>query len=69
MNGVCESCGIPFVEHLGLIGTCKGLMEAKERMALLEEFHAAAMESCATLGAIDMTDRLSRAIEAMEGAT
>ena len=32
----CESCGVPFTSHLGLIGTCKQLGEAKARIEFLE---------------------------------
>lgn len=26
----CPSCGVPFVDHLGLIGTCAELMKARQ---------------------------------------
>lgn len=29
----CPSCGVPFAEHLGLVGTCQQLTELRKRIA------------------------------------
>jgi hypothetical protein len=34
LEPTCEACGVPYVEHLGLIGTCNRLQRA---LKLLEE--------------------------------
>jgi hypothetical protein len=26
----CEACGVPFIDHLGLVGTCAKLQGAQE---------------------------------------
>lgn len=31
----CPCCGIPWTEHLGIIGTCKGLLDAKNEIKRL----------------------------------
>ena len=33
---LCESCGVPLTDHIGLYGTCKQLQEAIERIKELE---------------------------------
>ena len=30
----CPSCGIPYVDHIGLVGTCAELLKAKEQARL-----------------------------------
>ena len=30
----CPSCGVPYVDHLGLVGTCANLLKAKEQARL-----------------------------------
>ncbi len=37
MKDVCTSCGKPFGEHLGIIGTCKKLKEAEKRVSVLAQ--------------------------------
>lgn len=32
----CKSCGVKIMDHLGLLGTCKALLEAQKRIAELE---------------------------------
>lgn len=32
----CASCGVPWVDHLGIVGTCARLAEANAKMAELE---------------------------------
>jgi hypothetical protein len=36
----CPACGMPFAEHLGLVGTCGLLQEAKAYAAALEKLTA-----------------------------
>lgn len=33
----CASCGVPYVRHLGLQGTCKALLEAKAEVERLQK--------------------------------
>ena len=33
----CSTCGTPWVDHLGIAGTCAKLKEAEERVTVLEE--------------------------------
>lgn len=33
----CKSCGVPYVDHLGIQGTCKQLQDATKRMDSLRE--------------------------------
>lgn len=33
----CESCGVPFVKHLGIIGTCAELILARSRYEKLRK--------------------------------
>lgn len=35
----CQSCGKDFSEHLGLVGTCKELAAAQQRVAELESVY------------------------------
>jgi len=42
----CKSCGVPFVKHLGLSGTCQQLIEARKRC---EELAAALVERDAVI--------------------
>jgi len=32
MNNKCESCGVEFYRHLGVIGTCAKLKEAEKKI-------------------------------------
>lgn len=32
----CESCGVPWTDHLGMIGTCRQLQEARAEIATLK---------------------------------
>lgn len=34
----CPACGVAYVEHLGLIGTCKELQELKALKSRIEQF-------------------------------
>lgn len=57
----CSACGIPWVDHLGIAGTCKKLQEnkmplielghAKERISSLEADRLAQAEEIVTLRA------------------
>lgn len=33
----CQSCGVPFVDHVGLIGTCEKLLAAQQENVKLRE--------------------------------
>lgn len=33
----CPSCKIPYIQHLGLIGTCEKLLKVEKRIKKLEE--------------------------------
>jgi hypothetical protein len=37
----CPSCGVPYTEHLGLIGTCKRVQELSVYKSLLSSAHGA----------------------------
>lgn len=41
----CDSCGVPFIEHLGLIGTCADLRRARIRVRTLEHGIRRALEA------------------------
>ena len=34
-NDVCTSCGKKWIDHLGIIGTCKHLQEAKSALQII----------------------------------
>jgi hypothetical protein len=40
-NDRCPSCGVPYTEHLGLIGTCKRVQELSVYKSLLSSAHGA----------------------------
>ena len=40
---ICESCGVALVDHLGLIGTCRQLQEAREEIERLRKLCANAL--------------------------
>lgn len=33
----CKACGVKMIDHLGLLGTCKALLEAKKKIERLEQ--------------------------------
>lgn len=65
----CSACGIPWVDHLGIAGTCKKLQEnkmplielghAKERISSLEADRLAQAEMIVALRA-DLADERKR---------
>lgn len=46
---VCESCGVPLVEHLGLIGMCAELQRAKIELSDLRNWKAGAVTASQAL--------------------
>jgi hypothetical protein len=40
----CKTCGVKMINHLGLLGTCKALLEAHRRIGVLECDLAAALD-------------------------
>lgn len=52
-------CGKPWIEHPGIIATCKELQQATAQLAALKEIHFAAINECAKLRArlAELTNR------------
>lgn len=46
---VCESCGVPLVEHLGLIGTCAELQRVQKELSDLRNWKAGAVTASQAL--------------------
>jgi hypothetical protein len=45
MTDRCESCGVPFTEHAGIIGTCAKARQARIRVRVLEHAIARALQA------------------------
>lgn len=49
LNEACPSCGTPWVDHLGIVGTCKQLKDLREKVKMAVEclkFYEEAISSC-----------------------
>jgi Skp family chaperone for outer membrane proteins len=64
---ICPSCGVKFIKHLGLVGTCRELQAAKARAAELEAEFRRCLGEDATLGRDRMQARI-RELEAENAA-
>lgn len=61
MSHICPSCGTDYGDHLGLIGTCRQLQEARRRLAV--KCQHPNVEQCAKLWHEDANQRQLKAVD------